>query len=310
MFQRFKTWFASSPLETGVLQLDLAWVLSSSLVVSAIVSAVAILFALIMPTPNWERLVRDTLSVMVTVLILRIFLRFGYVRLVAYGVIVGFTLLATYFAYTGIGVQGTSYGLFLLVVMVSALFLHRWAAYVMAAIASLIGLGLLGANRAGLLLNVDRPLAESASWLIQTGYFLCAAIILNLALRRIDLALKRAAHELEERKLAEAKILALNTELEQRVAERTAQLAISEERYRLITTVSSDYVFSTQVDQAGNISHQWVAGAFESIMGCTFEEYVAAGGWASVLHPDNATQDTQDMAELQHNHPVTTVSKP
>jgi len=306
MFKRFKTWFASSPLETGGLQPDLTWVLGSSLVVSAIVSAVAILFALFAPFPNWERLVRDALSVLGTVTILRVLLRYGYVRLVAYGIITSFTLLATYFAYTGIGVRGTSYGLFLIVVMISALFLHRWAAYVMAGIAGLIGLGLLEANHAGLLPNVDRPLPESASWLIQTAYFFSAAIILNLALRRIDLALKRATHELEERKLAEAKILALNIELEQRVAERTAQLAISEERYRLITTVSSDYVFSTQVDQAGNVSHQWVAGAFESIMGCTFEEYIAAGGWASVVHPDNVTQDIHDMAELHQNHPVHT----
>lgn len=94
--------------------------------------------------------------------------------------------------------------------------------------------------------------------------------------------------------------------LEQRVAERTAQLAASEERYRLISTVSSDYMFSSRLNEQNQLVLDWVAGAFESITGYTFEEYVAHGGWPAVLYPEDLEKDAQDMAALHTNRPVTT----
>jgi len=50
----------------------------------------------------------------------------------------------------------------------------------------------------------------------------------------------------------------------------------------------------------------WVAGAFESITGYTYEEYVAGGGWLTHLHPDDREKDAQDMAKLRENQPVIT----
>lgn len=306
MLHRIKNWFTSSTSQENILHLDLARVLTSSLIASGSLSVIAILFALLRRTPNWERFVRDAVGVLLLSFILWLFLRRGYVRLVSFGIVAGFGAFATFTAFTGIGVQGTSYGLFLLVVMVSALFVHRRFAYVVALLGSLIGLGLIYAHQAGWMPNADRPLAEVASWLIQVTYFFIAAVILDIALRQIDRAWAQARHELEERKRAEEKILELNAALEQRITERTAQLAASEERYRLIANVSADYVFSSVVDMDGRVSHHWVAGAFESIMGCTFEEYKAGGGWLSVLYPDDVAQDAKDMDTLLRNQSITT----
>ena len=61
-------------------------------------------------------------------------------------------------------------------------------------------------------------------------------------------------------------------------------LRASQERYRLISEVISDYTFSTQLDTQGQLRN-WVAGAFEAITGYTFEEYVANGGWLTALYP-------------------------
>jgi PAS domain S-box-containing protein len=108
---------------------------------------------------------------------------------------------------------------------------------------------------------------------------------------------------LAELALSNARMFA---DLEQRVAERTAQLATSEERYRLISTVSSDYMFSSQLNAQGQMALDWVAGAFESITGYTFDEYVARGGWLATLHPEDLEQDMRDMAALSANQPVTT----
>jgi PAS domain S-box-containing protein/putative nucleotidyltransferase with HDIG domain len=75
----------------------------------------------------------------------------------------------------------------------------------------------------------------------------------------------------------------------------------SEERYRLISNVASDYVFSTMVEEDGSLKLNWVAGAFETITGYTFEEYVAHGGWRAMLHPDDREVDNRDLQTLHKN---------
>jgi two-component system, chemotaxis family, sensor kinase Cph1 len=83
-------------------------------------------------------------------------------------------------------------------------------------------------------------------------------------------------------------------------------LAASEERYRLISEVMSDYTFSTKLDEGGTLFLDWVAGAFERITGYTYDEYVARGGWLAALHPDDLEQDARDMDALRANRPVVT----
>ena len=78
----------------------------------------------------------------------------------------------------------------------------------------------------------------------------------------------------------------------------------SEMRYQLISTVASDYMFSTRLDAEGKLVLDWVAGAFEAITGYTFEEYVAHGGWRAALHPDDLAVDDRDMEKLRANQPV------
>ena len=81
-------------------------------------------------------------------------------------------------------------------------------------------------------------------------------------------------------------------------------LMASEERYRLITSVSMDYVFSSLVEPDGRLALQWVSGAFENITGYSYEEYVACGGWRARLHPDDLVQDARDIQILQSNKPL------
>ncbi len=304
MWTKIKDWLIATLSEVEAERHDLAQVLRASLLVGASLSLVAVSGALVMRSANWERLLRDGSLVLVLALLLWLALRAGYVRLAAYGTILGFTVFAAFAAYTGLGVRGTSYALFTLIVMVAGLFLNRRASYLMALLASLVGLGLLWASRAGWLTHLNQPLAEPATWLIQVCYFFIAAVILDIASRQTSQALKQTRRALDDRTRAEAEVRRLNAELESHIADRTAQLAASEERYRLISSISSDYVFVTEVTPTGELRHNWTAGAFESIMGYTFEEYLARGGWLSVLHPDDVARDAEGIATLRANQPT------
>ena len=83
-------------------------------------------------------------------------------------------------------------------------------------------------------------------------------------------------------------------------------LAASEERYRLISSVAMDYVFSSAVEPGGRLNLQWVSGAFEEITGFAFEDYLARGGWKAALHPDDVAQDERDLHTLRANLPLKT----
>ncbi|MBK9056204.1 MAG: PAS domain-containing protein [Chloroflexi bacterium] len=80
----------------------------------------------------------------------------------------------------------------------------------------------------------------------------------------------------------------------------------SAERYRLIASVMSDYVFSLEYAPNGEIKEQWISGAFSAITGYTREEFFARGGWVSIIHPDDREQDERDMAQLHANQKVVT----
>jgi len=149
-------------------------------------------------------------------------------------------------------------------------------------------------------------LAEARGWLPAADFAATPGLIVSfaalnmavggltyLALREVEVALHRADVEVKERRRAEA-------DLEARDAERRS----SEERYRLISEVISDYTFSSRVDASGNLELDWVAGAFEAITGYGLEEYVARGGWRAELHPDDVAQDERDMAQLRRDEPI------
>ena len=93
---------------------------------------------------------------------------------------------------------------------------------------------------------------------------------------------------------------------ELQLRERTeGRVAESEERYRLISAVASDYMYSTRLVD-GKLVLNWVAGAFEDITEYTLDEYVAQGGWRAAVHPDDLAQDDRDMETLRVGQHVVT----
>ena len=91
---------------------------------------------------------------------------------------------------------------------------------------------------------------------------------------------------------------------ERKLAEEA--LRENEERYRLISDVVSDYIFTTKIGENGKLELSWVTGAFERITGYSFDEYIAHGGWRAALHPDDIEKDNQDIEELKKNNKLVT----
>lgn len=65
-------------------------------------------------------------------------------------------------------------------------------------------------------------------------------------------------------------------ELQEKLRERdevATHLEVSEERYRLISELMSDYAFSTKLDDSGNVKMDWITGdSFQRVTGYTIEE--------------------------------------
>jgi len=89
---------------------------------------------------------------------------------------------------------------------------------------------------------------------------------------------------------------------ERKLAE--AALIKSEERYRLISSVATDYTFSTKVMPDGTLDLDWVAGAFESISGYSVEEFKEHGAWRASIHPEDVYIDDNDIAKLRSNRAI------
>jgi len=114
--------------------------------------------------------------------------------------------------------------------------------------------------------------------------------------------------DITSRVLAERELERHRVGLERLVAERTAELeranaelrreaeerrkarqalAESEEKYRIVSEMTSDYTFVAAVHEDGRLEREWVAGAFESITGYSQQELDEQLPTLGVIHPDD-----------------------
>ena len=206
---------------------------------------------------------------------LLLLLRHGYVRAASVLQVITFWLFFTVIAFTGGGVQGGAYLLgYSIVIAIAGMLFGGVGAAILTVLSLLSGIALLNAQSLGFSIapfNSDPPLA---TWVVSLVLFPVSALLQYLGSQALRSALQRA---------------------------RT-----SEERYRLISRITSDYTFSTELNAHGKMHLNWVTGAFEEITGYTYDEYVASGGWRAHLYPEDLDQDERDMDVLRANQKVIT----
>lgn len=66
-----------------------------------------------------------------------------------------------------------------------------------------------------------------------------------------------------------------------------SHLQASEERYRYISELISDYAYAFRVEEGNRLVHEWVTDSFTRITGYTPPEVDALGGWRALVHPDD-----------------------
>jgi PAS domain S-box-containing protein len=196
----------------------------------------------------------------------------GYVRTASILQVCIFWLFFTFLGFTTDGVHGEAYLLgYPLAIMIAGILLGGHAAVFLTAVTLVSGALMVYAETQGMI-TPDQARHPLAVWSTSLAIFPMSAVLQHLAAREIRTALGRAR--------------------------------ASEEKYHLISRVSRDYSFSTELDEQERMRLNWVAGAFEEITGYSYEEYVASGGWLAHLHPEDAEQDAQALARLKSNEQV------
>lgn len=228
-------------------------------------------FVLFLPEESTRAILQSAVGEAVNIFLL-ILLRLGYVRAASMAQIAAFWLFFTISAYTDLGVQGESYLLgYPLVIVIAGVLQGGPSALGVTIISLAAGMLMIYAESQGLI-ETRANRSSITSWILSLAIFPMGAILQYLASNTVRKALKRAH--------------------------------TSEEKYKLISRVSSDYTFESSVDKEGNATLIWVAGAFEKMTGYTYEEYVAKGGWLGHVHPDDLEKDALDMQTLMRNEDI------
>ncbi|MBD3233881.1 MAG: PAS domain S-box protein, partial [candidate division Zixibacteria bacterium] len=98
------------------------------------------------------------------------------------------------------------------------------------------------------------------------------------------------------------KDLRIQIDAEKREAVHKALLE-SEDRYRIISEITSDFAYGYRVDPSNELRCEWVTGAFSRITGYTSEEIKSKGGWEALLHPEDFGIASVHMSRLLKGNP-------
>ncbi len=85
--------------------------------------------------------------------------------------------------------------------------------------------------------------------------------------------------------------------------ETLVTLQQNEERFRIISELTSDYAYALQVQPNGELQKDWIFGAFEQITGYSQQEYESYNRWQDLLHPTDRSLAQQRAARLLAGQP-------
>ncbi|MGB1253915.1 MAG: PAS domain-containing sensor histidine kinase, partial [Candidatus Promineifilaceae bacterium] len=87
-----------------------------------------------------------------------------------------------------------------------------------------------------------------------------------------------------------------NDVTERREMER--RLRKSEARYRAISQLTTDYVYTLTINAANKLQNNWIAGSVEELTGYSIDELTAAQGWAVLIHAEDRQLAQAQIAQV------------
>jgi PAS domain S-box-containing protein len=162
----------------------------------------ALTYGVIVPV---ERVLYAGLA-MGAILIAWLLLKSGHLQVASFILVISISIVIAVAVITAGGVEAVEYGAFIIPILFSGLLLG-WRATVALVIASILfGAALIQANTLSLL---PKPVRYEPFilWIINSAYFILSGVFLTLALQLTNQALRKAHHELSERKQIEDELL-------------------------------------------------------------------------------------------------------
>ncbi|KAB2855383.1 MAG: PAS domain S-box protein, partial [Anaerolineae bacterium] len=213
-------------------------------------------------------------------------MRAGHVRSAAKFLALYAWLVVSPLVYLGDGLSSIAPSLYAPVIVLTLLFVGWRASLISAGATLLFTLTFLIARELGHHPPIIFPLNGLTPWTIFAMGLICMLIPIASVYHNVMAALQSAREQLTLREQAES------------------ALRQSEERFRLITSITSDYTFTSVIQPDGLPKNVAISGAFEAITGYTFEEYAAMGGYRASIHPDDVAEDDRVLDILKTNQPV------
>ncbi|MFH0883581.1 MAG: PAS domain-containing protein [bacterium] len=83
--------------------------------------------------------------------------------------------------------------------------------------------------------------------------------------------------------------------------ESKKRLELSEERYRTVTSMTNDFVYSIAIHEDGTIGELWIGGAFEQITGYKIEAINIETSWNQLVHPEDKANAHESLIDALAN---------
>ncbi|MGA9379197.1 MAG: GAF domain-containing protein, partial [Phormidium sp.] len=76
------------------------------------------------------------------------------------------------------------------------------------------------------------------------------------------------------------------------------KLAKSEDRYRIVSELISDFAYAAKIDRNSNFKTDWMTGAVSRITGYSCQEMANRGGWQSLIYPEDLPNYLERIQKL------------
>lgn len=186
------------------------------------------------------------------------------------------------------GVNSPSILNYATVILIAGFLLGWRASIVIAVLTILVGACFVYADAAAILSPPINPVSQSIGWMTLSFNLIALAFIQHWATRNLKLAVDRAQN-------TEVTLSERNTQLERAVAEHERTeiaLRASEERYRVISELTSDFAYAYHRNLDGTRKIDWLIGSPAALTGYALDQL---NELPHIYHPEDAERARMDM---------------